>query len=227
MKNEQNNLVISYMTLRKYVGILGIALPFVVMIGSFIFAECDEVHRSVSIYYHTVMRNVFVGILCAVAFFLFAYNGHDKRDTVLAKLASLFAIGVAFFPTTVDYPLPTCIIEPSNYQDLYGIIHLICAAAFFSILVLFSVWLFPKTDKVKPGIAKLRRNVIFKICGYTILGSILLIGLYKLVLESRFPILADYDPIYWFETVALIAFGISWLTKGQLFFKDKIENPKI
>jgi hypothetical protein len=32
--------------------------------------------------------------------------------------------------------------------------------------------------------------------------------------------LQQYKPVFWFETIAVWAFGLSWLTKGNVLFKD-------
>lgn len=33
--------------------------------------------------------------------------------------------------------------------------------------------------------------------------------------------LKPYKPVFWLQSTALVAFGISWLVKGELFLKDK------
>ena len=65
--------IISYYTMRRAIGILGITFPLILLAGSSLFGECREVQLSISAYYHTNMRNTFVGFNCAVALFLFAY----------------------------------------------------------------------------------------------------------------------------------------------------------
>ena len=60
------------------------------------------------------------------------------------------------------------------------------------------------------------------VCGYTIIGSILLIALYFFFFEKKFPALMNYDPVFWLETIALWAFGISWLTKGRAILNDPV-----
>jgi hypothetical protein len=32
--------------------------------------------------------------------------------------------------------------------------------------------------------------------------------------------LAPYSPVYWLEAIAIIAFGASWLVKGEAILKD-------
>lgn len=51
-----------------------------------------------------------------------------------------------------------------------------------------------------------------------------LIVIYMYLLHNLYPGLKRLDPIFWLETVMLIAFGISWLTKGQLLFRDEDYN---
>jgi hypothetical protein len=96
----KNPALISFMTLRKAVGSLGIALPFVVWGGSFLFGNCDGIKPTISDYYYTNMREIFVGILCAISLFLFTYKGYSKLDNWSANVAAIFALGIALFPTT-------------------------------------------------------------------------------------------------------------------------------
>jgi hypothetical protein len=53
---------------------------------------------SMSGYYYTHMRDLFVGALCALGVFLVAYVGYDEVDRWITNIAGLCAIGVAFFP---------------------------------------------------------------------------------------------------------------------------------
>src|SRR4030088_235470 len=90
-------LVISYLGLRKAVGIIGIALPFVLAFGK-ILLEGPGILNSVSAYYHTGMRDVFVGSLCAIAIFLMSYHGYERKDDIAGDVACIFALGVALLP---------------------------------------------------------------------------------------------------------------------------------
>ncbi len=98
-------------------------------------------------------------------------------------------------------------------------IHFISALVFFLTLAYISLFLFtksshPPSDRPVP---KKNRNRIYRICGYVMLGCIALIALYFFWLEEWYPGLSAYDPVFWLESVALWAFGFSWLTKGLLF----------
>lgn len=222
---EKSTYVISYLTLRKLIGILGMSLPIILVLGSILIADCEGIHSSVSDYYHTVMRNVFVGVLCSVGLFLFSYRGYEKKDNIAGDLGCLFALGIAFFPTAVDCTL-TCNIPLLNTNPIIGKIHLISATLFFLVLVYFSLFLFVKGNTTNKQ--KRKRNIVFKICGYTMLTCILIIGIYFIIYKPT----ADnctvapynYNIVFWFETIALLAFGISWLTKGQLILRDLNED---
>lgn len=217
-ENNASPQLISYQTLRKAIGILGILLPIILVVGSVVCGGCEEIQSSISSYYHTNMRNIFVGIICAIALFLFAYKGYDKTDNLAGDLACIFALGVAFFPTSVTEPLTQCMTDSSGTKIISNI-HFISAALFFIVLAYFSIFLFTKGSK-NPTKRKLKRNILYKVCGYIILASILLIALYSLVFKEMFPKLQNYDPVFLLETLALWAFGTSWLTKGEAIFND-------
>jgi hypothetical protein len=91
-------LMITYMTLRKAVGFLGIGLTPFVVLGSFILDHTCQIQISVSAYYYTSMRNEMEGIICGISMFLLSYHGYTKQDSIVSKLAGLFALGIAFFP---------------------------------------------------------------------------------------------------------------------------------
>ncbi len=91
-------MVMSYWELRKAVGLIGIALPLLLVAGKYLF-EGPGIQDSISDYYYSVMRDVFVGSLWAIAVFLLSYRGHERQDDLTGDLACLFAIGVALFPT--------------------------------------------------------------------------------------------------------------------------------
>lgn len=198
----------SYWTLRKAVGWIGLLLPFVLMFGGVLFFKGKLVAGSISYYYHTGMGDVFVGALCAVALFMFFYCGFDKWDDWAGNLAGLFAIGVAWFPTTKSGP-----------EDWVGIVHLTCAILFFLTLASFSLFLFTKTAKDKePTKQKKKRNLIYIICGIIMVASLIAIVIYKIFFRDHSSVCSI---VFWGETIALVAFGVSWLTKGEAIYPDK------
>jgi len=210
--------VISYLNLRKTVGILGILLPLVMIGGSIIFGTCEEVQKSISAYYHTNMRNVFVGTVCAIALFLFVYKGYNRKDAITGTLGGIFALCVAFFPTSVSEPFTNCIPGAID-NGIIHIIHFVSAGLFFLILAFFSLFLFTK-KRAPVTKRKLIRNKLYYGFGSGILVCLVLIMLYYFFLEDRFTSLQKYDPIFWLETLAMWCFGASWLIKGETILTD-------
>jgi len=205
---SDRSLVLSYLELRRAIGIIGIALPFVLACGEMLLVRTFKIQSSISAYYYTGMRNVFVGSLCAIGVFLMSYRGYEYVDELAGKLASAFAIGVALFPTTPE-GTATCL------QKVIGAIHLTSAALLFLTLAYFSYFLFTKTDHSPgktPTRRKLQRNWVYRICGIAMVASVAAVAILGF-LPSDLPV-KQRDPVFWLESVAIVAFGISWLTKG-------------
>lgn len=207
----QGEYVISYKLLRKAVGVIGVALPMLLVTAKYIL-EGPGIQSSLSGYYYTVMRDVFVGSLWAIAIFLMAYNGPDKKDDLAGNFACLFAIGLSVFPTSPD-------TEVSSYERIIGFLHLGFVAGFFLVLAYFCLVLFCKTapDK-RPTGRKMLRNRVYRVCGYTIIGCILLICLVAILPETSS--VRNIDPVFWLESFAIWAFGWSWFIKGEALLKD-------
>jgi hypothetical protein len=204
--DPQLNLTYSYLALRKAVGWIGILLPFTMVTGVMLIFRGEAILKSISLYYYSGMRDVFVGAISAIALFLLFYRGYDRVDNWAGNFAGYFALGIAFFPTTKEGPL-----------NWIGIIHLICASAFFIIIAGFSLFLFTRRA-LRPTKRKLTRNKIYVICGLVIITCLLSIMVFFIFLQNKYP---DSCFVFWAETFALIAFGISWLTKGGTLYPDK------
>jgi len=218
-QNPDSSLLIHYLTLRKSVGLLGIFLPLVLVFGVKFLTNCNTLQDSISDYYYTKMGHYMTGTLCAVSLFLFSYKGYEKKDLWAGRVASLFALGVAFFPCSNYYPLSECKVSMLKGNDTINLIHFISATLLFLTLSYFSLFLFTKSSG-HPTKRKKQRNVVYKICGIIILLSIILIFLYS-VIPSLHKQFKEYKPIFWLEGLALLAFGFSWLTKGEALLPDK------
>ena len=220
--------IISYYQMRRAIGVLGITLPLILLAGSYLLGDCREVQYSVSTYYHTNMRNIFVGFNCAVALFLYAYKGHDWKDNLAGTLGCIAVLGVAFLPCSISSPGQACLLPATTQNPLIGKLHNISALMYFLVLIVYDLFLFPKThmdmvtgEKKYMGRQKRKRNVVYYICGSIMSLSVLLIIAYMAFLGHLYPGLRKLNPVFWLESLVLLSFGISWLTKGQLFFKDE------
>ncbi len=206
------NAVISYRDLRRGIGVLGLVLPFALVIGNL------GLERSISAYYYTDMRNWFVGTMWATGFFLIFYR-YGKPDTVLSSIAGVLAILVALFPTTPEE------LNPPKHQVVIGAFHLAFAASFLLLLAYFCLFLFTRSD-VSPAemtSRKKQRNKIYRGCGIAIVVGVVVAALFELLTSNAFR--DAWHPVFWGEAVAVVAFGIAWLIKGETLFADPPAEP--
>ncbi len=212
------SLIISYLAIRKFVGVLGVALPFVLVAGTFIFGNCKTILPSLSQYYYAVVGNYFVGTLCGVAMFLFTYKGYEKWDRILTNIAGICAVLSAFFPTKNSSTYLYCYVNTNNSSHFSNIIHLIASALFLLSLAIMSIFLFTKSKGTMTPQKKVR-NKIYIVCGVVMIVAIILIGLFKIPSIQIY--FEKYKPTFYLETIALVSFGISWLIKGEFILKDE------
>src|SRR5260221_13688340 len=93
-------MLVSYLTLRRIVGLLGVLLPVALAFWGFALCACFELRPSISDYYALRTRDVFVGSLFTIGWFLFTYRGYERKDDIAGNLACLFALGVALSPNS-------------------------------------------------------------------------------------------------------------------------------
>lgn len=192
---------------RQLIGYIGLVLPMLLIL---IAVARDGVERwrsleSISAYYYTGAVAAFVGMLVALALFLFTYRGyenkHNRADRWAAKAAAGAALVIAFFPTVAPVGVPAL----SWWTPTTGILHHVAAVVLFTMFAVFALWLFRLTaDGEQPTADKRRRNNVYLVCGIAIVGSMAWAGFNGLKGRSLFlP-----------ESIALVAFAVSWLVKG-------------
>ena len=212
--NTQSPETLTYYTLRKAVGIVAFGLPFALALPWWVLG-CHSFEKSISRYYYTPMRDLFVGSLCAIAMFQLCTTGFDRWDELVGMFSAICAVGVAFFPTS-----------PSDHatalQRQIGFAHYTFAALLFASLAGFCLLLFKLT---KPGgqmtLQKIQRNRVYTACGWAIIVSMALIAVLAWAKIEYLP--GGLGSSFCFESTGLIAFGAAWLVKGELFLKDKPE----
>ena len=122
-KPTPSPLALSYIALRRAIGIIGVTLPCGLLAGRFLpFGPATQ--PSISDYFYTIMGSYFVGSLCAIGVFQLSYRGPDRADRIAGNFAFVFAVGVAMFPTE-----PATIT--SDWNLILGKIHLFCAASLY------------------------------------------------------------------------------------------------
>lgn len=205
MSSGQERILISQKKLKLIVGGMGVGLPTALYLGNYYIHDFEEILSSISSYYHSSMRDVFVGVLFAVGVFMIAYEGYGAGDRLLSSLGGSLAIVVALFPTT-----PT-----GEERDTTGTIHLLAAGGFFLILGIFCMFLFTKSDDaIRKTRRKKVRNFIYYLCGISLFGSLILL----ILTETSVLELSIEDSTFWLEYIANSAFGTAWLIKGEGIF---------
>jgi hypothetical protein len=212
----QNPQSLSYYALRQAVGWIAVGLPVALALPWYLL-HGPPVLPSISDYYYTGMRNLFVGSLCGIGLFNFSCRGYDLQDEIAGTLSGVCAVGVAFCPTL---PTQTNPCTPAN-QTL-GVLHWVFAAVLFATLAYMCIELFTMTARnVLLTRQKLERNRLYYTCGVVILASALTIAFLNWR-NMSFTILG-LGSTFLLETIALWAFGLAWLVKGGTFLRDKPE----
>ncbi|WP_040283105.1 hypothetical protein [Tessaracoccus massiliensis] len=207
----------TFITQQRVISSLAFVLPVVLVGWSLLSGQ--GIRGSISEYYYTPVRDVFVGTLCALALFMWSYRGYHpynpelRADRVVAKVASVSAALVAIAPLrprgTDQCSLLQCVLGP--YPTEW--IHHAAAVVFMLSLATFCLVLFPMTGI--PGDGMGRRLVIYGICGTTIVVAVLLMVLWTFLPVDIYFMLGHYKPIMILETMALFAFSIAWLLRSR------------
>jgi hypothetical protein len=222
----KNPAILSHYAMRRMVGIIALLLPFVLAGGTILLSLFGPSHalprplleRSISDYRYTAMSGCEVGSLCAIAAFLMCSRGYDWADEITGYLAGFLTLGVALCPSVnprdpVHTPL----------QLELNTVHTVFAAQMFLVLAYFCLVLFRKSA---PGKSRTRRkqhrNAVYAVCGTVILVCDVLMVSLNLERAERW--LRPINPLLTCESLALIAFGVAWLTKGNGILRDRPHN---
>ena len=194
--------------LRKTIGWLGFALPWIVLILCVIFGCAPEGHLfpdSISAtYYFAPTITPFMIILGAAGIVLICYRGYTWVDDLINTLTGIFALCICLFPCfNGSYGAVGTFQVP---VEISGWIHNISAALFFLLLAYNCIFLFTKSSGEMTRNKKIR-NIIYYVCGggmATSLIAILFLG-------------SVYSGTWWVEAIALAFFGIAYLTKADVY----------
>jgi hypothetical protein len=161
---------------------------------------------SVSAYYYTGSVAVFVGVIFALSLFLFTYPGYEHviEDRILGSLGGLAALGVVLFPTDA----PAMELKLSWWRAWMSTVHYTSAVCLFLSFILFSLWLFPRSDRppAEQSVEKRRSNRVYRGC-----GAVMIIALAVAIRNGL-----HGEPIFIPEAFAIEAFAVSWLVKGEV-----------
>lgn len=211
-----NDTLLSYLLLREVVGAIGVMLPFTLLLGNELMGH--GVQSSMSSYYYTPMRNVFVGALWALGVFLITYDGWDRADRIITNIAGGGAVGVSLFPTTPAN-------HPSARQVVIGDLHLTFACVTFVMLALMSLRFakrMPTPDSPRSLAERVKYALGFtpqgdsvapkwEIIAYRVSGVVIIVCILLIYPGSK----VYSESLLVLETVMLVAFGTAWFLKGS------------
>lgn len=204
----------SYHSLRRLLGQLGLLLPPTLWL-----INERSLESSISHFYYTQAGTVFTGVLIAFGLFLFTYRGHTisrskskewVSDNLATNIAGFFAIMTALVPTSLGVKCPE--ITASSVTSIYchndslrNYLHLGFAGTFLFIMGWMSIFKFTLSENKM-------FNHLYRVAGYIVWVSILAMLVFIVKgNQDAFP-----TAVFWGETIALTAFGISWLVKGKV-----------
>ena len=192
---DPSGRLINYKAMRLVIGAIAFLLSPVVWALS-----GEDTLRSVSSSYWTDSRDIFVGSLIAVGFFMSAYNGSGNRrdwEYWLSKVACVCAVLVALFPTKGIYDADTAACWILAITPTPKTVHYAAAILLFLCLIAL-LWFFSWRAKRKGSIGRSRlyravsiAMVAGMVCVYLLTGS-----------------------LFWLEAWGLTFFGIGWLIAG-------------
>lgn len=195
--------------LRAILGWLAILLPIIVSILALVYGFLGDhiIPASISeTYYLEPCITPFMIILGAASILLICYKGYDRQDDLVCTLAGVFGLCICLFPCGTwrddvvgTFQLPT---------EISAWVHNISAIVFFGLLAYTSCFLFTKGSS-NPTSNKKKRNIIFRVCGIGMIASFVL-----LIPLSIFNV---WGGTWMVEDIALAFFGISWLTKSDIY----------
>ena len=170
---EDAEKAMDYRALRAVIGWIAFLLVPVVYVGNWVlftphvFAcllPSQRLPDSLSAYYYTHMRGLFVGAMCAMGLFLVAYRGYDRWDNRLTNVAGLAAVCIGLCPTlpasyrqspsgpnlfftraNVCGPSTLITYQQSPNQGLFGHVHQVSLVVLFVMVFLMVLVQFTRT----------------------------------------------------------------------------------
>ena len=212
---RRREVVRAYFRVRQALGWLGLSLPVLLIVTG---ALSDGLAPSVSDFFHTLSRDVYVGVLVSIGIFLFVYEGYDRQpgetlaDNWIATVAGVSVIGVALFPNES----PTGEVAALT-QHLVGVgmspaFHYSSAFIFFYCMGHFCFFRFAKTHDP-------RRRRFYRACGWAIVASCAGLFVATILRQAGSPevatLVTELEIVFWVEVLGIWAFSLAWIVKGR------------
>ena len=224
----------SYLLIRTLVGLLGILLPLLFIVGEAAYLRGGvHVRGSLSAYYHTSMRDIFVAGLCVIGFLLATYLSGRVRtwDFWLSLVAGVAVIGVVFFPTSrpalapddprcgaTPVPAGCSPVQQQLGEQLVAGIHFTCAVVFVLSLAAIAFLFAYRATQYENNRTM---AAVQRVCGWVIIAAV--VG--AIVGELADVRVWELTPLYMAEVASVWAFGTSWLLQGRALW-TRLGRPR-
>jgi hypothetical protein len=209
----QDHITSAYFSLRLGIIVASVALPLVLYFGGVYRGKVRDLLPSISDYYFSndaLLRDWFVGTLCAVGVFLYSYKGFSVRENVALNIAGIFAVLTALNPCVCG--------DPGRSPSIHGV----SAVSFYLAMAYVCLRCAPETlelsddNKFKATFSRL-----YRIIGWSLIASPVLA-----VLASFF--LNQFDKKQFFiETLGLLTFAAYWLVKSREMSRTEAEKQAV
>ena len=220
----RDHVHMTYISLRYGICLLGFMLPIVMVVGGWIVGLAWQ--DSISQYYHTPLRDLFVGSLVGIGAFLYLYKGFSREENIALNISGIALLGVALFPITINPenltgpPVGTVFkgVSPQNSEA----IHIVSALLFFFSIAYVCVRCAGDTlhlieDPTRRAELKAR---------YSQLGGLMIIVPSLAAVLDLFDVGDQYHVVFMVEWAAILVFSGYWWTKSREF-KDLLDVPEV
>jgi hypothetical protein len=226
-KEIREHILSTYTYLR--LGMIGVSIvfPLVLWWGGLIFGV--EFQASISTYYHTPMRDIFVGSMIAIGAFLWFYQGIPKEENFALNCAGILAIVVALTPTAFLEKDGQVKCETFTTVPMHGIsettasyIHGTSAILFFAAIAFVCIFTSGKTLEAISNPARKRfYEKTYKFLGAGMIISPLSSALLLLFWNEKGNI------IYFIELIAVWSFSAYWIVKTKEINESQIATKSL
>ncbi len=224
-KAARDDFVQTYFALRLALGVLALLLPLALFgLGSGL--QGIALQPSISAYYHSDVRDVLVGMLCAIGFGLIAYKGFGRAEDWALNLGGVLACSIALFPMDPAEALlciqPDCVgacVAQSTQLDrttalaIASNLHFPAAIGFFVVLGYVMIFCSHRTLHLVPVTRRRWYLAAYPTLGAVFVGSMVWAFV---LLKFFFPAPADVCRdrwLFWVEVAGIVPFAAYWLIK--------------
>ena len=192
-------IVETYFVLRMVIAGGAIVLPPALLVWALLDARVAMMD-SLSAFYFTPARSLFVGIVVAIGVALVAYRGYTRGENLLLNAAGVLAVVVALVPTADP-------AMPGDALTLTSVVHAVAAVAFFVLAALSIVFYGQETlDSVRDPRSRRSYRVVYRTL------AVLVLVFPALALVVAWWVESSAAP-FAVEAAALYAFAAFWLVK--------------